>query len=143
MSTKPTISSGIKASIFMLISYFGVPYLIFNFIAPETLGGAEIGNAQVFTSWFLNFGLIMAGIIFIREVSTRGSWRYHFADFLMSIVGLFFVIKILATSLELTMGDITFFMDFRGFFNLYLLAMLVALFGKFMKILESIGKEGT
>ena len=136
----PTIANGIKGLVFMLVSYFGIPYLLFNYVAPATLGGAELGNTQIFTTWFLNFGLVMAGIVFLRDVSSKGSWRYHLADFLMAIVGLFFVIKILSTSLLITVENITFFMDFYGFFNLYLLAMLISLFGKFMKIFESIGQ---
>ncbi|MGQ4833111.1 MAG: hypothetical protein ACP6IS_04300 [Candidatus Asgardarchaeia archaeon] len=136
----PKISNGIRASLFMMVSYFGIPYILFNYVAPVALGNAELGNTQVFTTWFLNFGLVMAGIVFFREVSSKGSVRYHLADFMMAVVGLFFALKILSTSLELTVGDITFFLDFYGFFNLYLLAMLVGLFGKFMKIIESVGQ---
>ena len=139
MTNKKLLKKGFKSFIMSMISFFVVPYIIFGYVLPNFLGSGGFGT-QIYSTWFLRFGIIMAGIVFIRDASTKNSWRYAFGDLLLSVVGLVFVFKLLSSTITMAIAKgIIIAASFDGFFNLYLLIAVLGIIGKLFNLLGSGG----
>ena len=137
MTNKKLLKNGFRSFIMSLISFFVVPYILLGFIIPNYFGGGGF-NTQIYSTWFLRFGIIMAGIVFIRDASTKDSWRYAFGDLLLSVVGLIFVFKLLSSTMTMALGEgIVIAASFDGFFNIYLLIAVLGIIGKIFNLLGS------
>ena len=139
MTNKKLLKKGFKSFIMSLISFFVVPYILFGYIVPNYLGAGGGGlNTQIYSTWFLRFGIIMAGIVFIRDANTKDSWRYALGDLLLSLVGLIFVFKLLSSTMTMALGEgIVLAASFDGFFNIYLLIAVLGIIGKVFNLLGS------
>ena len=137
MTNKKLLKKGFRSFIMSLISFFVVPYVLFAYVVPNLFGGGGF-NTQIYSTWFLRFGIIMAGIVFIRDSNTKDSWRYALGDLLLSLVGLVFVFKLLSSTITMAVAEgIVIAASFDGFFNLYLLIAVLGIVGKLLNLLGS------
>lgn len=137
MTNKKLLKKGLKSFIMSLISFFAVPYILFAYVVPNFFGSGGF-DTQIYSTWFLRFGIIMAGMVFIRDSNTKDSWRYALGDLLLSIVGLVFVFKLLSSTITMAIAEgIIIAASFDGFFNIYLLIAVLGIVGKLLNLLGS------
>ncbi|RLI65529.1 MAG: hypothetical protein DRO67_02555 [Candidatus Asgardarchaeum californiense] len=129
------ITKGIIKSVITIITAFGfsqIIHLIDIQIPLVSLGG--------YSDWVLRWGVVVAGLTFIKDSATKDSWRFALGDFMISIATLLFMFKLLSLEITVSEAGLTVVVSIIGFFYLSLIATLISIVGKAIRIFEGIGK---
>lgn len=141
MTNKKLITKGIIKAVITIISAFGAS-LILNYLNIQLL--QLIGSAGIplgaYSKWVFRWGVVIAGFTFLKESATKDSWRYALGDFLIPVFSLFFMFKMLSLDITVSQMGVTVTVSIIGFFYVSLIATMITIIGKALKILEGIGK---
>jgi len=133
LTDRKLLRKGVFVAVSSLFFYVALPYIIYTRYLVQ-IPQLEL---ESYINWIMRMGVIIAGIQFLKSVSSEKTTRQALGDLLLSIVYLIFFFKLF--TLEVTMNvteNVVVSISMEGFIYLYLLAALIGILANVIRVFE-------